>query len=333
MVEVTDNFIRIPVRPRQDFIRESFKTTVISVEQGIKAIVGKLKSDPSGGIKVRVYLFNRDNWTLASARAWIDQHGGKTMKNQYLKGYVENIEKAEDGILSVAVATDLTEDRDGEVVNPAGVDLNNFLKNPVLLWAHDYRLPPIGKVVDIRKEDNRILFTPQFNMQDSHAKSIWQMFKDGFLNAFSIGFMLKERDGKLLTKTELLEISAVPVPSNPNATVLMRSKGYDENIIKEIEAYGQGENTIEKEKEESFATQEKVEEIEKKIDSLSNEFKEVLKSLGEKITAIEGAVSKDAVRSKQDSEVSLVIRDVKRLLQAVDKSVGSALGELKSIDK
>lgn len=154
---------------------------------------------------------------------------------KYLKGFVESVDK-EAGVLSVAVATDLSEDRDGEVVNPDGLDFNNFMRNPVLLWAHNYHDAPIGKVLELKRDGNRMLFKPQFAVGISEkAKQIFDLYSEGYLNAFSIGFIPKEKEGNIFTKAELLEISCVPVPANPNALVLARSKGYDPALLKELE--------------------------------------------------------------------------------------------------
>jgi hypothetical protein len=64
------------------------------------------------------------------------------------------------------------------------------------------------------------------------------MFKEGFLKAVSVGFMPKEWElidseddsffpGLRFLKQELLEFSAVPVPSNPDALMKARTKGID----------------------------------------------------------------------------------------------------------
>ncbi len=153
------------------------------------------------------------------------------MKTTYLKGLVSEVK--ENGVIAVAVATDSTIDRDGEIVDAKGLDTSNYERNPVLLYAHDYRSDPIGKVLEIRRDGDRILFTPQLAIDISpRAKMYFEMIKAGILNAFSIGFIPKEwqdRDNgaggtnRVFTKTELLEISLVPVPANPSALVLARS--------------------------------------------------------------------------------------------------------------
>ena len=163
---------------------------------------------------------------------------------KYLKALVEKINEDE-GTLDVAIASDNSIDRDGEIIDPDGMSFKDFKKNPVLLWAHDYRSEPIGKVVSIKKEGNKILFKPKFAIDiDPKARKIFEFFKQGYLNAFSIGFQPKEAEMqdkkgnsvRVFTKSELLEISAVPVPANPNALVMARScKSIDKDTLGEVE--------------------------------------------------------------------------------------------------
>jgi phage head maturation protease len=69
------------------------------------------------------------------------------------------------------------------------------------------------------------MFQPQFDLEDSFAKEIYRKYKDGFLNAFSVGFIPLEAEENTYTKSELLEISAVPIPANPNAIVSLSKSG------------------------------------------------------------------------------------------------------------
>ncbi len=150
----------------------------------------------------------------------------------HVKGIVERSPKDEemDGVLSASVASTEVVDRMGEVIKQDGWELKNFQKNPVLLWAHNAGLtaaqPPIGKVTKVwldgvRKK--RLMFSAKFDLQDSFAADIYRKFKEGFLNAFSVGFQPLERDDNTYTRSELLEISAVPVPANPEALNILRS--------------------------------------------------------------------------------------------------------------
>lgn len=125
-----------------------------------------------------------------------------------------------------------TLDRMKEVLDPEGVDISNFKRNPVVLWAHNYEQPPIGKALWIKRDGNGILSKVKFATTE-FAQEIFQLYKEGFLKAFSVGFIPKEiEDGdgektprKTFKKWELLEYSAVPVPANPEALALAIQKG------------------------------------------------------------------------------------------------------------
>lgn len=133
-------------------------------------------------------------------------------------------------------------DRQKEVLQPDGVDLRHYRKNPVVLWAHDYSMPPIGKAQWAKQQDGGIISKVKFLTTDGKigefAKEIYQLYKEKFLNAFSVGFIPKETkyatdeeraDAKkprlTYTKWEMIEFSAVPVPANPEALQMAYSKG------------------------------------------------------------------------------------------------------------
>jgi len=120
-------------------------------------------------------------------------------------------------------------DRMGESVRARGIKLANYRKNPVVLWAHDYSSPPIAKALWTKVMDSALKSKVQF-ASTQFAEEIFGLYKGGFLNAWSIGFIPnmdkididEEADGKANPKltfkeSELLEYSAVPVPANPNA--------------------------------------------------------------------------------------------------------------------
>lgn len=130
------------------------------------------------------------------------------------------------------IISDESVDRQGEIIQQDGWDFKNYLNNPVVLFGHDSYDLPIGKTIDITVENGKTLATIQFaaEMYDK-AMTIWNMVKAGILNTVSVGFINKEyldnqeQDNIVLTKNELLEISIVPVPANPNAIVLAAKDG------------------------------------------------------------------------------------------------------------
>lgn len=138
----------------------------------------------------------------------------------------------------MAVASDNSTDRHGERIEQEGWDLENFIKNPVVPWGHDYYNPPVATAVEVGLKDGKLMFKPKFatvaelssdpsNPSDwaKFVDTIYNMYKGGYLRAFSVGFIPKEMDGDTFKKQELLEISAVTVPSNPNALALAYKEG------------------------------------------------------------------------------------------------------------
>lgn len=122
-------------------------------------------------------------------------------------------------------------DRTNERFAPGAWDLNNFKKNPVVLWGHDNTKPPIGKAVSIEETEAGLVAETVFDEKSEYAMNIFSLYERGFLNAFSVGFlpkpdngfMMEERDagrkGVVYTDIELLEYSAVSIPANPGAIV------------------------------------------------------------------------------------------------------------------
>lgn len=140
-------------------------------------------------------------------------------------------------------------DRDGDILRANGWKLKNYKRNPVVLWGHDSVALPIAKAKEIRIEDNKLKFRPQFATaeQNPFAEQVFQMFKAGFLRAFSVRFDPIESEDRELTEAEkakygnyfrkpqeyksleLLEISAVNVPANPEA---LKSPAMHDFVVK-----------------------------------------------------------------------------------------------------
>lgn len=142
-----------------------------------------------------------------------------------------------DGILKFAIST-ISVDRDGDTIDPNGWKLENYKKNPVVLWAHDYDEPPVAKSTSVFVENGALKSIAQFTPQDLNPFGwmCYRMYKEGYLSATSVGFMpMKYQDADRpgwmpmdFLEQELLEYSCVPVPANPEALVEARSvKGID----------------------------------------------------------------------------------------------------------
>jgi HK97 family phage prohead protease len=106
-----------------------------------------------------------------------------------------------------------------------GFDLSNYRKNPVVLFAHDYRSLPVGKAVSISQVGDSLISTVEFVPADISpvAEQCYQLAAQGFMRGASIGFKpigmpkSNELGGYDFPKVELLEWSLVPVPAHPDA--------------------------------------------------------------------------------------------------------------------
>ena len=121
-------------------------------------------------------------------------------------------------------------DRYHERIDPLGWDYSQFVKNPVIEWAHRYDIPAIGKAENIFADDSGLHGVLVFNPKeyDPFGWSIGERVKAGVIRAGSVGFRVIEieipskedsRDGTSLIfrKQELLEFSVCNVPANPFA--------------------------------------------------------------------------------------------------------------------
>ena len=147
----------------------------------------------------------------------------------------------EQGIFEAMISTEAL-DRDGDVVMADGAKTSNFMKNPVVLFGHDYREPPVAKALTIEILPGRgVKSTFQFPEWGTYDKAdvVRRLWAAGYLNAISIGFKVLRwefrRDsnndavGYIFLEWELLEYSIVPVPANQDALRLaMKGLGLDQ---------------------------------------------------------------------------------------------------------
>ena len=147
---------------------------------------------------------------------------------KYLKSHIE-VKKIDENKASLdAIFSSENEDRHGDVVMQ-NFDLKAYKKNPVILNSreHSDATEVVGKASNVKIKDGKLQGKITFAVDENpKAKIIFDLFKGGFLNAFSIGFIPKEFDdkGKIL-KSELLEVSVVSVPANADALAQAKAKG------------------------------------------------------------------------------------------------------------
>ena len=124
-------------------------------------------------------------------------------------------------------------DRAGDSISPDAWNksggLNNFKKNPIILFNHDYDRP-IGRATGLDVTDKGLEL--EAKISKSAPDGVCDLVKDGVLGAFSVGFRVKdadyieETDGLMIKDAELFEVSVVSVPCNQAATFSL-AKSFD----------------------------------------------------------------------------------------------------------
>lgn len=147
---------------------------------------------------------------------------------------------AESDLDSCLIST-ITPDRDGDSVIPEGGDFSNFMKSPVLMWAHGgtdgYRAVPIGSVTQLDVQAGKgITATWKWLEGDAFADRIKNAWKQGVIRATSIGFRPKATTpnglGSDINIWELLELSLCAIPVNPEAVRAIKSFELELNSAK-----------------------------------------------------------------------------------------------------
>jgi HK97 family phage prohead protease len=123
--------------------------------------------------------------------------------------------------------------RDNHTIDQAGWKLDTYRSNPVFLWAHDTSAAPIGKMSSIGVTGGALRGTVTYAETD-FADTILRLVQGSFIRAVSVAWdpitwsYTKDRsrpNGIDFQEQELLEVSQVPVPCDPNALAAARSRG------------------------------------------------------------------------------------------------------------
>lgn len=140
--------------------------------------------------------------------------------SQFLRAYCDQRQaaKAEPGEpIRFVISTEGVK-RDGKDLKADQWTFENYRKNPVVLWAHDYfgGNLPIGR--GSPGQDGAVTFADVvFDQEDELARQIESKYRRGFLNAVSVGWKDLPVEGEVMA--DLIDISAVPVPGDPDALI------------------------------------------------------------------------------------------------------------------
>jgi hypothetical protein len=153
-----------------------------------------------------------------------------------------------------AIVSSEKPDRSGDVIRQEFWDLKNFRKHPVLLAGHDYRLltSQIGEWTNVRIEGKQLVGTAVYYVGQGNEQADWgfQLAMSGKA-AYSVGFIpdmskakrvkpkpYKDGDedstfgaGWEFNGQELLEVSQVTIPANPQALQRLYNDQTDPEVL------------------------------------------------------------------------------------------------------
>src|SRR3954468_16419616 len=184
------------------------------------------------------------NLTQLSDRLRTLCNGQKGLRTQ-LPVEVSIPAESNDPVIDIRVS-DETVDRYGEIITASGWRLENYRQNPVIQNAHQYGdvIFTLGKAVRTEVAGSALVQRWEFAVEaNPYARIAYGLYRGGFLNSASVGFLpMRWENGNEKTawtrkylEQELLEVSAVGIPANPNALMLaLKSGAVDERDLREL---------------------------------------------------------------------------------------------------
>jgi len=237
-VDVGDESVRIRQRDPGLFVESSFRTITISEEQGIKAVIGKLKSDPAGSTVIQSYIFDREKWSASEAEAWVKDHkksasSPRPRERRSIAG--EEIRLSIDSKRATisgyaAVFDQDTALFDGFYERVAKGAFSNTIANDDVraLWNHndDFVLGRLKNGTLKLAEDDHGLRYEILPPDTEWAKGLVAQIKRGDVDQASFGFNIEEQikrnEGtnvyRTLKRVRLFDISPVTFPAYPTTS-------------------------------------------------------------------------------------------------------------------
>jgi hypothetical protein len=156
-----------------------------------------------------------------------------TLEHQHTRALVDADaawRRAKPGTGIPFVASTETRARDGLVLRGSGWRTDRYRSNGVILWCHQHDQPPVGRAELARTAGPQLRGVAYFDQDDEFALKVERKYRSGIMNGFSVGWDFVDDQGQPIDWRrarpdvlqheafyELNEISAVPVPSDPNA--------------------------------------------------------------------------------------------------------------------
>lgn len=133
-------------------------------------------------------------------------------------------------VVIAGLANANTIDRMKERILPTAWDLENYKKNPVVLFDHGhdptFGFMPIGRATLVEAREEGLYTEAEISRSKSDKiTAVRDLIEEGILKSFSVGFDPKDTQKSAdnpeimeITKAELIENSVVPIPMNQDST-------------------------------------------------------------------------------------------------------------------
>jgi hypothetical protein len=201
-----------------------------------------------GKSELAAMRYPKNDWSSSDARSHCSSQDGILFEpaaapqireermahiTKFVRPEIKVVDKAA-GIIAAIVSTE-SMDRDGDIIRQESWDLSHFKAHPILLSSHNYRglRNQIGEWTQMGVQGKQLVGEAKYYVREGNEEADWgfNLAKKGRA-AFSVGFvpdMSKakqiEANGNLsyeFNGQELLEVSQVTVPSNPQALQAMK---------------------------------------------------------------------------------------------------------------
>lgn len=161
-----------------------------------------------------------------------------------------------------------TVDRGKELIDPKAFTkdngLNNFMKNPTILFDHGFDPNvgglPIGKAVEVTPTDNGLFVKIKISQsENAPISTIRDLIEEGNLRAFSVGFNPTEIDQPndkgvtVIKAAELFEVSVVGLPMNQDSLFQLSSSPSKDGRKRCVKSISQIKSIIAENKGSNFA--------------------------------------------------------------------------------
>jgi len=223
--ETSGEYIRSGHRSPEEFQPNSLRTIVLSEDEGIKAVVGKLKGKDT--VEILTFLFDKGvGWTLDKAKAWFIQH----YKNKLVREHVSVIlpfkvlEKIVDKPLRIrGVSLTAGMSRNFNIYTPKELQAfaNRLVSAPVYI-EHVAVPNAVGKIVKTQWDGQNLWYEAEI-----YDEEVAEKIRQGLIQHVSVGAdyeTIDVLDGKILHGLHNAELSLVAVPGIPDTNIQVLEK-------------------------------------------------------------------------------------------------------------